>query len=196
MPNRLRAFDAPGLFPLVEMDAVRPMRSWFVGLGVAFAVLGVLAIFLPFAATLVTTVVIGWLMLVGGAIQLVHALQNRRWAGSGWAIVEGVIMVIAGVLVAVFPVAGKLTLTLVLAAFFVVEGVLKIVRCVQHRAMRAWGWLLFDGIASLVLGGLIWAGWPSTAVWALGLLVGIDLLMGGVSLLLIGLGAGAVAARV
>jgi uncharacterized membrane protein HdeD (DUF308 family) len=134
-------------------------------------------------------------MFVGGVIQGVHALQNRRWAGSGWAILEALVMVVAGVLVAIFPVAGKLTLTLVLSVFFVFEGVLKIVRCAQHRTMRAWGWLLFDGIASLVLGVLIWAGWPSTAVWALGLLVGIDFLMGGVSLLLIGLGAGAVAAQ-
>jgi uncharacterized membrane protein HdeD (DUF308 family) len=173
---------------LVDLDTVRPNRDWFIGLGVAFMVLGVLAIFLPLVATLVTTLVIGWLMVIGGVLECVHAVQNRRWAGWGWEMVAAVVHVVAGLLVVAFPVVGKLTLTLILAVYFVVEGILHIIRAIQHRTMRAWGWFLFDGVLSLCLGLLILLGWPSTAVWALGLLVGIELLVGGSTMALIGLG--------
>jgi len=183
---------APGL-SLVDIGTVREDRGWFIGLGVTFAVLGALAVFLPFAASLVTTIVIGWLMMVGGVLQAIHAVRNRRWASSTWAIVAGVIEVLAGVLVVAFPIAGTVTLTLILAAFFAAEGILKLIRAVQHRGLPAWGWLLFDGVVSLALGLLVLARWPSTAVWALGLLVGINLLFGGASMLLIGLGAGSAA---
>jgi uncharacterized membrane protein HdeD (DUF308 family) len=182
-----------GIFELVDVEPVREHRGWFIGLGVVFMILGVLAILLPFIASLVTTIVLGWLMIIGGLFQGVHAIQNRRWGGSGWAIASSVLYVVAGLLLVAFPVTGTLTLTLVLAAFFIASGVLKIIRAVQHRRMHAWPWLLFDGILSLALGLLVGLGWPSTAAWALGLLVGIDLVFSGSSMLLIGLGAGPMA---
>lgn len=177
---------------VVDVDTVRQSRSWFVGLGIALAVLGVLAIVLPFIASLVTTIVIGWLMLLGGLFQGYHAVRNRGWAGSGWALASAAIQAIAGVLVILFPIAGTLTLTLILAAYFAAEGVFKIIRAIQHRRMPARGWLVFDGTLSLALGVLIIAFLPGAAVWVLGLLVGINLLFGGMSTLLIGLGAGPV----
>jgi uncharacterized membrane protein HdeD (DUF308 family) len=180
------------IIEVVDVDTVRESRSWFLGLGLAFAVFGVLAIILPFIASLVTAVVIGWLMLLGGLFQGYHAIKNRRWAGSGWALASAAIQVIAGVLVILFPIGGTVALTLILAAYFAAEGVFKIIRAIQHRRMPAWGWLLFDGILSLALGVLIVAFWPGAAVWVLGLLVGINLLIGGTSMLLIGLGAGPV----
>jgi uncharacterized membrane protein HdeD (DUF308 family) len=178
---------------LVDADSVRASRTWFLVLGAIFVGLGLLAIVLPFAASLVTTLVIGWILLVGGLIQGYHAVKNRHWAGSGWALASAAIHLIAGVLLVAFPLAGTLTMTIVLAAWFAAEGVFRIIRAVQHRRMQARGWLLFDGVLSLALGLLIIAGWPSTAVWALGLLVGINLLMSGVSMFFIGLGAGPVA---
>jgi uncharacterized membrane protein HdeD (DUF308 family) len=177
----------------VDLGSVREHRGWFVGLGIAWLVLGAIAILVPFVASLVTAVVIGWMMIIGGFFEGVHALQNQRWGGFPWAILEGVVLVVGGALVVAFPLTGTLTLTLILAAFFFAEGLLKIVRAMQHRDLPAWGWLLFDGILSLFLGLMIGAGWPSTAVWALGLLVGIDLLFSGVSMLLIGAGAGTTA---
>jgi uncharacterized membrane protein HdeD (DUF308 family) len=174
---------------LVDVGTVRESRAWFFALGIAFMALGALAILLPWIASLVTTIVIGWLMVISGLLQGYHAVQNRRWTGSSWALVGAVLHVVAGVLLVVFPAIGTLTLTLILAAFFVANGVLKIIRAVQHRSMPAWGWFLFDGLVSLALGILIGLQWPSTALWALGLLVGIDLALGGSSMLLIGLGA-------
>jgi uncharacterized membrane protein HdeD (DUF308 family) len=177
-------------FALVEVHSVHERRGWFIGLGVAFMVLGALAIFLPFAASLVTTLVIGWLMVVAGVFQGVHAIQNRGWAHSGWAIVGALVQVVAGALVVVFPLTGTLALTLILAAFFAAEGVTKIIRSLQHRGMAGWGWLLFDGLLALGLGVLILALWPGTSVWVIGLLVGVNFLVGGSSMLMLGLAAG------
>jgi len=187
MVDPLRGTEDARSFGVVDLDTVRESRGWFFALGVAFMILGVLAILVPFIASLATAIVIGWLMIVGGLFQGFHAVQNRRWAGSSWAIVGAVLQVIAGVLVVAFPVTGTLVLTLVLAVFFVASGVLKLIRAIQHRAMPRWGWLLFDGIVSLALGLLIAVRWPSTAAWALGVLVGVDLLVGGSSMLMIGL---------
>lgn len=174
---------------MVDLRTVQANRGWFVGLGVLFMVLGVFAILLPFVATIVTAVVFGWLLMLGGVFQGIHALQNRQWGGSGWALVGAAILLVGGALVTAFPLRGTLALTFVLGAYFIAIGATKIVRALQHRAIPSWGWLLFDGIVSLFLGGLIAIGWPSTALWALGLLVGIDLVMGGTSLLLIGMSA-------
>lgn len=179
--TRVRRFDA---------DVIHEHRGWFIALGIGFMILGVAAIFLPLAASLVTTLVLGWLMIVGGVFQGIHAVENRRWAGWGWGLASALLYAIAGILLVVYPITGTLTLTLVLAIFFAVSGALKIIRAVQHRSLPRWGWLLFDGIVSLALGVLIAVGWPSTAAWALGLLVGIDLLFGGSSMLVIGLSAG------
>jgi uncharacterized membrane protein HdeD (DUF308 family) len=174
-------------FGLVRLDSVREHRGWFLGLGAAFMALGALAIFTPFIASIATALFVGWLLMIGGVAQGIHAFQNRRWGGAGWALLSAAIHVIAGLLVVIFPLTGTLTLTMVLSAFFVASGILKIIRALQHHAIPTWGWLLFDGILSLVLGGMILIGFPSTAAWALGLLVGVDLLINGSSLLLIGL---------
>lgn len=181
---------APFGIALVDFDVVRQNRRWFIGLGVAFVVLGVLAILMPFAASLVTTMFLGWLMLLGGVFQGIHAVQNRQWGHSTWFIVSAVIQVVTGLLVVSFPLAGTLSLTLIFAAYFLAEGIIKIVRAQQHRGMYAWGWLLFDGLLALALGAIILWSWPGTAVWVLGLLLGINLLFGGSSMLLLGLGAG------
>jgi uncharacterized membrane protein HdeD (DUF308 family) len=189
METRARESWIPSSIALVDFRHVRAARSWFIGLGVVFVLLGLLAVVVPFAATMATTMLIGWLMLIGGLFQGAHALRNRRWGGSGWALASAAVGVIGGGLVIAFPLAGTLTLTLILAGFFVAEGALKIVRALQHRGMPAWGFLLLDGAVALGLGLMIAVGWPSTAVWALGLLVGINFVFGGVSLLLIGAGA-------
>ncbi len=145
--------------------------------------LGFLAIAVPFAATLVSTIFLGWVLIFGGVAHAIHAARSRTWRGFPWAVLSAVLHVVAGVLVVAFPLAGTLTLTLVLAGFFTVEGVLRIVRALQHREMERWGFLLFDGIVTLALGVLIWTQWPGAAVWVIGLLVGVHLFLGGISML-------------
>jgi uncharacterized membrane protein HdeD (DUF308 family) len=190
MVDPLRAAGTSTAPRIFDFSIVRENRGWFVALGIVFLLLGALAIALPFAASLVSTLVLGWILVIGGLAQGFHAIANRKWGHAGWAFASAVLMVIAGGLLIANPITGTLTLTMVLAAWFVASGILKIVRALQHRSLPSWGWLLFDGIVSLLLGGMIWAHWPSTAAWALGLLIGIDLIFGGTSMLLIGAGAG------
>jgi uncharacterized membrane protein HdeD (DUF308 family) len=173
----------------MDLERIREHRGWFFALGIGLMLLGAAAILLPLAASLVTTLVIGWIMIIGGLFQGFHALQNRRWRGWGWTLAGAVLHLVAGVLVVTHPITGTLTLTLVFAMFFAINGIIKLVRAFQHRPMRAWGWLLFDGLLSLALGVLILSGWPATAAWALGLLVGVDLLFAGSSMLVIAFAA-------
>lgn len=189
MVNPSRGMAGSTGFAPIDYGFVRERRSWFIGLGAVFLVLGALAVLVPAAASLVTTMMLGWLLIFAGIAQGVHAWENRKWGGSNWAFLSAFIHIVAGIMVLSFPLAGTLALTLILAAYLVADGVLKIVRALQHRAMENWGWLLFDGILAVVLGFLIALKWPSTAVWALGLLVGVNLMFGGASMLLIGLGA-------
>jgi uncharacterized membrane protein HdeD (DUF308 family) len=168
---------------LEGLDSVRRSRGWFIALGAALMLLGFLAIAVPFAATLVSTIFLGWLLIISGIVHAVHAARSRTWRGFPWEVLGAVFHVVAGVLVVAFPIAGTLTLTLVLAGFFTAEGVVKIVSAVQHRGIPSWGFLLFDGFVTLALGVLIWTQWPGAAVWVIGLLVGVHLLIGGVSML-------------
>ncbi|WP_437276794.1 HdeD family acid-resistance protein [Sorangium sp. KYC3313] len=174
---------------LVDAHTVQENRGSFLGLGIALLVLGVLAILMPVVASLVSAVVIGSVLVVSGLLLGVHAVRNPRWANSSWSLVSALFQIVAGVLIVAFPVTGTMTLTLILAAFFFADGFLRIIRAIQHRGMPAWGWLLFDGLLSLALGVLIWWRWPSTAAWALGLLVGVNLIISGSSMLLIGVSA-------
>jgi uncharacterized membrane protein HdeD (DUF308 family) len=173
-----------------ELGAIRQSRGWFVALGAALIILGVLAMAVPFAATLVSTIFLGWILILGGIAEGVHAVRARAWQSFPWAVLSAALGVAAGILLIVFPLVGTLTLTLVLAGYFTAQGILKIVRAAQHRGMERWGFLLFDGLVTLGLGILIWAQWPAASVWVIGLLVGIDLLVGGVSMLVLAVAAG------
>jgi uncharacterized membrane protein HdeD (DUF308 family) len=174
------------------VDAARGKHRLFLTIGAVSIVLGVLAIVLPFVASLVTTVVIGWLIVIAGVFEAYHAQKTRGWAGSGPEILSAVVQVVVGLALVLFPRAGKLGLLLIVAAYFAAEGVLKLIRAMQLRRMRGSGWLVFDGLLSLALAILILAGGVTTVVKVLGLLIGITLVTGGVSMLLIGLAVGAV----
>jgi uncharacterized membrane protein HdeD (DUF308 family) len=180
----------PMRFTPVDIGAVRERRGWFVAMGLASIVLGVLAIVLPYAATLFTTVVIGWLIVLAGVSEGYHALANRGWAGAGWELLSAAVQVIAGLVLVLFPLVGKIALVVVVAAYFFSEGALKLIRASQHRGLRGSGWLVFDGLLAMVLGIIIIGSGLGTAIRLLGLLVGIHLLAGGTSMVLIGVGAG------
>jgi uncharacterized membrane protein HdeD (DUF308 family) len=113
--------------------------------------------------------------------------------GFAWSMLTAVLAIVLGLILILRPLAGVLTLTMVLIAFFIVEGVASILAAIQHRQhLRSWGWLLFSGIVDLLLAYLIWAGWPSSADWAIGLLVGVNMLFFGLSLVMTALAARAI----
>lgn len=162
-----------------NVEPTLPREDWwlFLMLGIALMILGVVAIVLPLTAAVAINALLGILLLVGGVLEVVYTFKRHQSAGR---VVLGLIVaalyVIAGLILLAHPFAAILSLTLFLAAFFVVAGVFKIIGSIEMRGTAFWGWNLVGGILSFILGVLIWAHWPSSAIWAIGLLVGIDLL--------------------
>jgi len=153
--------------------------------GLCLLVLGVLAIILPQIASLAVTLVIGWLFLFSGAVGLFMTFMMRQMPGFWWSLLSAVLGIAAGLVLIAFPVSGVISLTYVLVAFFIVEGVASIMFALDHRAELPgrWSWMLMSGIVDLILAALILLGLPSSAAWAIGLLVGINMVMGGVALI-------------
>ena len=164
--------------------------------GVVLLVLGATAIALPPLATLAVTILLGWLFLVSGVVGLVSTFWMRQAPGFWWSLLSGVLAVVVGLLLLVRPLSGALSLTLVLVAFFVIEGVASIMFALDHKRELSgrWGWMLASGIVDLILALMIFAGLPSTAAWAIGLLVGINMVFGGAALIAMALHARGVSA--
>jgi uncharacterized membrane protein HdeD (DUF308 family) len=178
--------------PLDSRDLERTVAStihahWVMFLieGIILVVLGLAAIVLPVIATLAFTLVIGWLFLISGGVGLVTTFWMRSAPGFWWALVSAVVALAAGIILLRWPISGSVSLTLVLIAFFVIEGIATIFYAIDHRAQLSgrWGWMLSSGIVDLVLAGIIFAGLPGTAAWALGLLVGINMVFGGTAMI-------------
>jgi uncharacterized membrane protein HdeD (DUF308 family) len=159
--------------------------------GIILIILGIAAIALPPIATLAFTIIIGWVFLISGVVGLFTTFWARHVPGFWWSLISAIIGIAAGVVLLLWPITGTLSLTLVLIAFFVVEGIVSIMYAIEHRNQLTgrWGWMLVSGIIDLILAGIIFAGLPGTAVWALGLLVGINMLFGGAALIAMALAA-------
>lgn len=151
--------------------------------GIVMIVLGLLAVLLPNIATLAVEILVGTLFLAGGLIRLLTLTRCRTAPGFWWSVALAVLATLLGAVLLAQPMQGTLTLTMVLLAFFVAEGIATIIVALQvHRPMRNWAWTLFSGVVDLVLAYLIWRGWPASAAWAIGLLVGINMFFLGMSL--------------
>jgi uncharacterized membrane protein HdeD (DUF308 family) len=157
----------------------------FLAEGIVLVVLGVLAILVPPLATITFTILIGWLFLVSGGVGLVTTFWMRNAPGFVWSLISAIVGIVAGVLLLLWPITGALSLTLLLSAFFIVEGVASIMYAIDHRNQLTgrWGLMLLSGVIDLILAGIIVAGLPGTAAWALGLLVGINLVFGGTAMI-------------
>lgn len=149
--------------------------------GVIMIILGILAIAAPALATVAVDIYIGWLFLISGIVGLVAMFSAQNIPAFLWSLVTAALSVAVGVLLLWKPVEGALTLTILLTAFFIAEGVFQIVTSIAYRDVMGglWGWMLVSGISDLALAAIIILGWPLTAIWALGLLVGINLLTSG-----------------
>jgi uncharacterized membrane protein HdeD (DUF308 family) len=147
--------------------------------------LGAAAIILPVVATLAFTLVIGWLFLISGGVGLVTTFWMRHAPGFWWALLSAVVGIVAGIILLRWPISGTVSLTLVLIAFFLIEGIATLMYAFEHRAQLSgrWGWMLASGVVDLILAGIIFAGLPESATWALGLLVGINMLFGGTAMI-------------
>jgi uncharacterized membrane protein HdeD (DUF308 family) len=160
---------------------VRRAASWSLGLSLLMVVAGVLAIGIPLVAGLAVTIVVGWLLIASAALHFVFAWRSGYSKATIWEILLGLLYGFIGFYVLVNPAAGLASLTFALAIYLLVEGVLELVLSYQLRPAAGAGWLLFDGIITLVLAAMIWSTWPSSAVWVLGTLVGISMLFSGIT---------------
>ena len=163
----------------------------FLAEGIVLLILGLLAIVVPQIATIAAAVFIGWLLLISGAVGLLATFRMRSAPGFAWSLLSAVIGIVAGILLLRSPVTGALSLTLILTVFLAIEGVVSILFALEHKRELSgrWGAMLFSGVVDLFLAGIIFEGLPGTAAWAIGLLIGINLVFGGSALIAMALHA-------
>lgn len=149
--------------------------------GAVMIILGILAIGEPVAASIAVALYVGWLLLISGGIGLIAIVSTHHVHAFLWSLITAALSVVVGVLLILMPVQGAVSLTIVLTAFFIAEGVFQTAVALASRQVLTgtWVWMLLSGIADLVLAAIIIEGWPGTAAWALGLLVGVNLLTSG-----------------
>ena len=153
--------------------------------GIVLLILGLFAIVIPVVATIAVEIFIGWVLLVSGVVGLISTFRMRGAPGFGWSLLSAVIAIAAGVILLAWPLSGVLSLTLILTAFLTIEGVASIMMALTHRHgfSARWALLLVSGIIDLILAAMIFLGLPATAAWAIGLLVGINMVFGGSTLI-------------
>ena len=168
-------------------------RHWvlFLSEGILLVVLGILALLAPVVASVAATVFFGWILFLSGLLGLISTIRARRAPGVWWSLVSALIGMAAGVLLLGWPVLGALSLTAVLIAFLFAEGIVSIMYALEHRNALSgrWGWMLASGIIDVTLAVLLILGLPGTALWALGLILGINLIFGGWALIFMALHA-------
>jgi len=161
--------------------------AWSIALSVLMIVAGLLAIGLPVVAGIAVTAVVGWLLIVSGALHLAYAWRAGRAGAVVWEILLGLAYGAIGFYLLARPVAGLASLTFAVAIYLFAEGVLEFILSFQLRPAPGTGWLLADGIITLVLAVMIWSTWPSSAAWVIGTLVGISMFFSGITRLMLSL---------
>ena len=168
------------------LDGLRENVSWTIGIGVLLVVVGFLSLIAPLASGVAITFLVGVLLLAGGIGQLLLAFRAGAFGRGVLIFLVGAIAAVAGLLLIFEPIAGLASITLLLAAYFVATGILAIIAAFRLRPEAGWGWMLTNGIVTLVLGALIWRQWPLSGTWALGVLFGVQLIFAGAALWSIG----------
>jgi uncharacterized membrane protein HdeD (DUF308 family) len=157
----------------------------FILLGLLQIGLGIAALAFPFLTTIAAKIFLGWLFLIGGLVQIFHAFQTRDWSEFLLDLLIGILYVAAGAWLAFLPLTGIITLTLLLAFTFIIHGALEVGMAFRLRPHAGWLWMLVAGIVAIAVGIMLIAELPSSATWAIGLLVGVNLIMSGLAYLLL-----------
>jgi uncharacterized membrane protein HdeD (DUF308 family) len=170
-------------------DVVRRASTLSILWGVSLVILGVLALGAPMIAAVAVNAVISWLIVLAGVVHLAVAFHRREAGGMIWRALVGLAYIFFGIYLIAHPAIAVASLTLVLASLFLVEGIFDIAMFFQGRAIRGSSWILFDGIITLLLGLMIYLQWPSSSAWAIGTLVGVSLIISGVTRLMLSVAA-------
>ena len=165
--------------------AVKAHWKAFLFEGILFVILGLAAMIVPPLASLAITIFLGWMFLISGIGGLILTFWAREMPGFWWSLISAALAVLAGGILLARPIQGVLTLTIVVGAYFLAEGVATIMYALEHRRELSgrWSWLLVAGILDILVSFIIITGLPGSAEWALGLLVGINLIFGGATLI-------------
>jgi uncharacterized membrane protein HdeD (DUF308 family) len=166
---------------------IKKASGWYIGMAALFILLGIVAIIEPGVAGLAITILVGWLLIFGGGAHLVAALSGGGAARVIWQVLIGVVYIVGGFYFLAHPLLALGTMTLLLGMIFLTEAVFELTSYFRLRGEGGSGWLLVNALVTLLLGGLVWFHWPSSSVWAIGTLVGVNLLMTGISRLMFGL---------
>lgn len=152
---------------------------WYLILGIVLVLGGVAAIAFPLLSTVAAKIALGWIFLVSGVATIIHALSAGEWRGFFLNLLIGLLYVVAGAYLAFLPLAGVLTLTILLAALFLADGLLEVVMAFRIRPHEGWGWVLVSGLVAIAAGVLIFLQLPSSATWVIGVLAGIKMIFAG-----------------
>ena len=182
--NSAGAMVAEGLH---ELHEVREHWWAFLALGVALAALGTVCIIHPFLASVTSVVFLGFLMLAGGIAQIVSSFWAGKWSGMLTHLLVGALYGIVGFMIIDAPVENTLLLTKIMAIFLIVVGVFNILSSLIQR-FPGWSWVLLNGEVTLLLGLLINRQWPSSALWVIGLFIGIEMIFNGCGWIMLALG--------
>jgi uncharacterized membrane protein HdeD (DUF308 family) len=184
-PRRYRSWTIERITMTNPITAgVHRASNWSMAISVLMIVAGVLAIVAPLMAGIAVTAVVSWLLIFSGVLHLSLAWRGDHASAIVWEILIGVLYGAIGFYVLMNPVTGLAGLTVAVAVYLLLEGVLEFVLSFQLRSARGSGWLLVDGMVTLVLAVMIWSTWPSSAAWAIGTLVGISMLFSGITRLM------------
>ena len=160
---------------------VKKRSGWAIFMGVVTAALGVFLALSPILTATITTVLFAWTLILVGIVQFSFALNSQKAGQFFWKLLSGAVYVACGVLLAATPVAGVAALTGILGWMVLIQGILQAITAFRLKPLEGWGWFLFDAVWALLLGAMILAQWPFSSVWAIGTLVGVSVMMSGIS---------------
>ena len=170
------------------IEEVRKHSTWFLVVGIALVILGMVAIGSAVAMTIVSVLFLGWLLIIGGIFEVIHGFSRRPWGGFFVNLLGGVLYAVAGLVMVANPALAAVTLTLVIAVMLIVAGVFRLFIAfstpLHHR-----GWLVINGAISLLLGVMIWRAWPVSGLWVIGMFIGIDMIFDGWTEIMLALSA-------
>jgi uncharacterized membrane protein HdeD (DUF308 family) len=164
-----------------SVEIARHSSTWSIVWGVLLIVFGMLAIAAPFLAAVAVNGIIAWLIVFSGVVHIVLAFHSHGAGSVIWKLLVGLAYICFGAYLIMHPLIGVATLTLLLASLFLIEGILNIILFFKMRSLRGSSWMLVDGIITLLLGLMIYVQWPSSSAWAIGILVGVSMIMSGIS---------------
>lgn len=175
---------------------IRRASGWSIVLGILMIIAGMIAIFAPLAAGLVVVIVVGWMAIFNGGAQLFYAFSGHTEKNRWWEALLGLIYIIAGIYILMHPLGGMLAFTLLIGSFLIVYAIFALILAFRMRPHAGWGWVLFDGIITLLLGLMIYIHWPGTSDWVIGTLIGISFISSGVTRLMVSMAVRKVASSV